>query len=161
MRTQNIKYYKLIFAFVAWVAFCACGTSCSISDAKIGVSEHTSAVSVDVDDATEPVDRGTTASITCEGDANDPFVNCDSALTDQNFLKAKGRTIVYAKGEQVFLRGTYIGGCFVRELWMLPIIKTANVRDESTIYSTLEARFGALAGSTLAVDRSCRLLGGG
>ena len=59
MRAQNIKYFKLIFAFVAGVAFCSCGTSCSISDAKIGVSEHTSAVSVDVDDATEPVDRGT------------------------------------------------------------------------------------------------------
>lgn len=72
----------------------------------------------------------------------DYIVQIDHAISSEDFLKAEGKNVVNAKGEQVQLRGTNIGGYMLREFWMSPVTKTLEVRDESTIYAMLEERFG-------------------
>lgn len=72
----------------------------------------------------------------------DYIVQIDHAITAEDFLKADGKQVVNAKGEQVQLRGTNIGGYMLREFWMSPVKKTLEVRDENSIYEMLEERFG-------------------
>lgn len=69
-------------------------------------------------------------------------VQIDHAITADDFLKADGKLVRNAKGEQIQLRGTNIGGYLVREFWLSPVKTTLEVRDESTIYKVLEERFG-------------------
>ena len=65
-------------------------------------------------------------------------------LTEKSFLKADGKELRsdYGKGGRVRLRGTNAGGYLVQELWMTPTMKTVHVKDQSTIESHLENRFG-------------------
>lgn len=66
----------------------------------------------------------------------------DHPIAQEDFLKADGKLVVNARGEQVQLRGTNIGGYLLREFWMSPVTTTLEVRDEITIYKMLEERFG-------------------
>lgn len=72
----------------------------------------------------------------------DYITQIDHALSSDDFLKADGKLVRNAKGEQVRLRGTNVGGYMLREFWMSPVTKTLEVRDESSIYNMLEERFG-------------------
>lgn len=72
----------------------------------------------------------------------DYLVKIDHAIAADDFLKADGKLVRNAKGEQIQLRGTNIGGYLLREFWMSPVKTTLEVRDESTIYQVLEERFG-------------------
>lgn len=76
-------------------------------------------------------------------DMNKEYITqIDHALTSEDFLKADGKLLRNARGEQIQLRGTNIGGYLLREFWMSPVTKTLEVRDEITIYRMLEERFG-------------------
>jgi endoglucanase len=66
------------------------------------------------------------------------------ALTEKSFLKADGKDLRTGcgKGKSVKLHGTNAGGYLVQELWMTPTLKTVHVKDEMSIYTHLENRFG-------------------
>lgn len=65
-------------------------------------------------------------------------------ITEKSFLKAVGKDLRddYGKGKAVMLRGTNAGGYLLQELWMTPTLRTARVKDETTIQAHLESRFG-------------------
>ncbi len=65
-------------------------------------------------------------------------------ITDKSFLKAVGKDLRddHGKGKAVRLRGTNAGGYLLQELWMTPTRGTTRVKDEMTIQSRLENRFG-------------------
>ena len=63
-----------------------------------------------------------------------------TGFTSNDFLKCDGTSIKnnYGKGNMVYLRGTNTGGWLVQESWMC----STNVRDQKTLMSNLENRFG-------------------
>jgi endoglucanase len=65
-------------------------------------------------------------------------------LTDASFLKAVGKDLrdERGKGKAVTLHGTNAGGYLLQELWMTPTLRTTRVKDETSIQSLLESRFG-------------------
>jgi len=66
------------------------------------------------------------------------------SITDKSFLKAVGKDLHndHGKGKSVKLHGTNAGGYLLQELWMTPTLSTVNVKDETSIQSHLESRFG-------------------
>lgn len=67
-----------------------------------------------------------------------------TSITDKSFLKAVGKNLCndHGKGKAVMLHGTNAGGYLLQELWMTPTQRTAHVKDELSIQSHLESRFG-------------------
>lgn len=65
-------------------------------------------------------------------------------ITDKSFLKAVGKDLRndHGNGKAVMLHGTNAGGYLLQELWMTPTLSTVHVKDETSIYSHLESRFG-------------------
>ncbi len=63
-----------------------------------------------------------------------------TGFTSNDFLKCDGTSIKnnYGKGNMVYLRGTNTGGWLVQESWMC----STNVRDQKTLMSNMESRFG-------------------
>lgn len=63
-----------------------------------------------------------------------------TAFSQYDFLKCNGTSIRnnYGKGNNVYLRGTNAGGWLVQESWM----NATNMRDQKTLMSNLESRFG-------------------
>ena len=63
-----------------------------------------------------------------------------SGFTQNDFLKCDGASIRnnYGKGNNIYLRGTNAGGWLVQEGWM----NATNMRDQKTLMSNLESRFG-------------------
>jgi hypothetical protein len=59
-------------------------------------------------------------------------------LDDRDFLRTRGKSIVNARGETVYLRGVNAGGWLVHEEWMCP----SAAPDFMTLRDTLDARFG-------------------
>lgn len=77
-------------------------------------------------------------------DMNKEYITqIDHALTSGDFLKADGKLLRNARGEQVQLRGTNIGGYLLREFWMSPVTKALEVRDEITMVLSLAACAGS------------------
>ena len=69
----------------------------------------------------------------------------DSNIRYKHFLKTDGSVVKnnYGSGEQVVLKGVNAGGYMLQEMWMCPTQITTNVKDQTTILSTLTSRFGA------------------
>lgn len=131
---------RLVFIAIAFASVIILAAAFSISLICFQTFEDTSDINTSY-----PSDVYTTAS-----NEATPDVEGEVSITEADFLKASGKLVLNSKNEQVMLRGTNIGGCFVRELWMLPIRKTSNVRDESGIYRTLKSRFGNVKMQELA-----------
>ena len=65
------------------------------------------------------------------------------ALTDEDYLVVKGRTLYNKKGEHVQLKGVNLGAWLTREDWLCPDhIPEGEQYDGEYIYDTLEERFG-------------------
>ena len=62
-----------------------------------------------------------------------------SALTDDDFLSAKGRTLVNRRGEKVVLKGVNLGAWMIWEDWLCPYEEAT---DHYDVLSTLTQRFG-------------------
>ncbi|MDB5097829.1 MAG: Endoglucanase [Cyanobacteria bacterium RYN_339] len=58
------------------------------------------------------------------------------------WVKAQGDRLVDPQGREVPVRGVNLGGFLVQEPWMMPL--AAPVKDQATLWSTLERRFGAV-----------------
>ena len=69
-----------------------------------------------------------------------------TAYDPADFLKVNATRITNARGENVSLYGTNLGGWMVHEAWMSPL---AGVPDDSHMISTLTQRFGAATAQML------------
>lgn len=58
------------------------------------------------------------------------------------WVKAEGTKLVDETGKQVHVRGFNLGGWLIQEPWMLPLAGKPPVKDEYTLWKTLEDRFG-------------------
>nr|WP_300304549.1 cellulase family glycosylhydrolase [uncultured Anaerostipes sp.] len=68
----------------------------------------------------------------------------ENPMTQDDFLKTDGQKIVNQKGEEVYLKGTNLGGWLLQEYWMCPVKGSDSVaqwRNEETL-DVLEERFG-------------------
>lgn len=71
------------------------------------------------------------------------------AITDEDFLRAKGNRVVDRAGESVLLRGVNIGGWLLFEPWMCPM-DSSGLKDDHSAREVLARRFGE--------DRAAELL---